>query len=230
MGNARGSSSGSSDIRPGDVILLNDPYHGGSHSAGRDRVRADLRRRCADCTGPSRARIKAISAAPPMAATIPTATEIWQEGLRTTADQARTRPVGSARRPPRYAGAERPQRARVPRRPRGVWWGQLISRRAAHDAVARRVRQRPWSQAAVESILDAAEQQTRAVVFDTGRTACFMARRFSTTTAAAAATSGSAAKGHQADSGMPRSISPVCDPQIDELRQFLARQYCRPRW
>src|SRR6516164_1934826 len=69
------------DVRPGDVILLNDPYHGGSHlpdltafvpvfDSGRRLLWTIVRAHQSDIGGATHGAYN------------PAATEIWQEGLR----------------------------------------------------------------------------------------------------------------------------------------------------
>src|SRR5215467_2858521 len=69
------------DVRPGDVILLNDPYHGGSHlpdltafvpvfDSGRRLLWTIVRAHQSDIGGATHGAYN------------PSATEIWQEGLR----------------------------------------------------------------------------------------------------------------------------------------------------
>src|ERR1700745_4290063 len=69
------------DVRPGDVILLNDPYHGGSHlpdltafvpvfDSGRRLLWTIVRPHQSDIGGATHGAYN------------PAATEIWQEGLR----------------------------------------------------------------------------------------------------------------------------------------------------
>jgi len=68
------------DVRPGDVILLNDPYHGGSHLPDLTAFVPIFDGERSICSGPSSARTRAISAAPRMAAIIPPRPRFFQEG------------------------------------------------------------------------------------------------------------------------------------------------------
>ena len=83
-------------IRPGDVFLLNDPYHGGNHLpdltallpvfAGRARLAfwSINRAHQSDIGGATHGAYN------------PGATEIWQEGIRITAAQALRRAASCA--------------------------------------------------------------------------------------------------------------------------------------
>src|SRR6202048_4290422 len=149
-----------SDVRPGDVILLNDPYHGGSHlpdltacvpvfDGGRRLLWTIVRAHQSDIGGATHGGYN------------PAATEIWQEGLRVP-------PIKLYE-----AGRLRDDlldlRALNNRNPR-EFRGDLAAMVGAAHLGERRL-SRLFSEfgavvveAAVETILDAAEAQTRAVV------------------------------------------------------------------
>ena len=107
-------------------------------SARSDRLRAGLRRRASGCSGPSCARIRAISAARTHGAYNPGGHRDLAGRPARSADQA-LRGRQAARRSARSAGAERPQPPRISRRPRGDA-GRGASRRAARVATVRRIR------------------------------------------------------------------------------------------
>jgi N-methylhydantoinase B len=149
-----------SDIHPGDVILLNDPYHGGSHLPdltvfvpvfdGEKRLLWTIvRAHQSDIGGATHGAYN------------PAATEIWQEGIRVP--------------PIKLYEAGRPREdlldllALNVRNPR-EFRGDLAAMLGAAHLGERRV-SKLFSEfgavvveAAIEAILDATEQQTRAVV------------------------------------------------------------------
>ncbi len=102
-------------IRPGDVFLLNDPYHGGNHLPDLTAFVPVFDGERLAFWSINRAHQSDIGGAT-HGAYNPGATEIWQEGIRITAAQA-LRPRRAAR---RRAADDRHQRAppaRLPRRP-----------------------------------------------------------------------------------------------------------------
>jgi N-methylhydantoinase B len=148
------------DVAPGDVILLNDPYHGGSHlpdltafvpvfADGKRLLWTIVRAHQSDIGGATHGAYN------------PAATEIWQEGLRVP--------------PIKLYEAGRPREdlldllALNVRNPRD-FRGDLAAMLGAAHLGERRVSKlfgefgAPTVEAAIEAILDATEQQTRAVV------------------------------------------------------------------
>ncbi|MGB6806979.1 MAG: hydantoinase B/oxoprolinase family protein, partial [Pseudolabrys sp.] len=148
------------DIRPGDVILLNDPYHGGSHlpdvtafvpifDGDRRLYWTIARAHQSDIGGATHGGYN------------PTATEIWQEGLRIP--PIRLYEAGRLRDDLLDMLALNVRNGRDFR-------GDLAAMVGAAHLGERRMA-RLFAEfgaatvaAAVESILDAAEQQTRAVI------------------------------------------------------------------
>src|SRR3954453_13959605 len=148
------------DVKPGDVFLLNDPYFGGSHLpdltvfvpvfAGDKRLLWTI----------VRAHQSDIGGAP-HGAYKPAATEIFQEGLRIP--------------PIKLSEAGKPRddlldmlalNVRNPREFRGDLAAMLGAAHLGERRVAKLFREfgAPVVEAAIEAILDATEQQTRAVV------------------------------------------------------------------
>lgn len=148
------------DVRPGDVILLNDPYHGGSHlpdltafvpifDGDRRLFWTIVRAHQSDIGGATHGGYN------------PAATEIWQEGLRVP-------PIKLYE-----AGHLRDDlldllalNVRNPRDFRGDLAAMVGAAHLGERRLARLFAEfgTPTVEAAVEAILDAAEQQTRAVV------------------------------------------------------------------
>ena len=148
------------DIAPGDVFLLNDPYHGGSHLpdltvfvpvfAGDKRLLWTIvRAHFSDIGGATHGAYN------------PGATEIWQEGLRIP--------------PIKLYEAGRPREdlldllalnVRNPREFRGDLAAMLGAAHLGERRVSKLFSEfgAPVVEAAIEAILDATEQQTRAVV------------------------------------------------------------------
>src|SRR6266481_2439005 len=132
----------SGDIRPGDVILLNDPDHGGSHlpdltafvpifDGDKRLLWTIVRAHQSDIGGATHGGYN------------PAATEIWQEGLRV---------------PPIKLYEAGRLRDDLPAMVGAAHLGERRLSRLFAEFGA------PVVEAAVETILDAAEQQTRAVV------------------------------------------------------------------
>ena len=142
------------DVQPGDVILLNDPYHGGSHlpdvtafvpvfDGGKRLLWTIVRAHQSDIGGATHGAYN------------PAATEIWQEGLRIP-------PIKLYE-----AGRLRDDlldmlalNVRNPREFRGdlaAMLGRGASRRAAAAEAVCRVRRRRWSRPRSKPMLDAAE-------------------------------------------------------------------------
>src|ERR1700755_1542714 len=148
------------DVRPGDVILLNDPYHGGSHLPdltafvpvfdGEKRLLWTIvRAHQSDIGGATHGAYN------------PGATEIWQEGIRIP--------------PIRLSEAGRPREdilemlalnVRNPREFRGDLAAMLGAAHLGERRVSRLFSEFGAAvvEAAIEAILDTTEQQTRAVV------------------------------------------------------------------
>src|SRR5438270_7375555 len=148
------------DVQPGDVILLNDPYHGGSHLPdltafvpifdGKKRLLWTIvRAHQSDIGGATHGAYN------------PSATEIFQEGLRVP--------------PIKLYEAGRPREdlldllalnVRNPREFRGDLAAMLGAAHLGERRVSKLFREfgAPVVEAAIEAILDATEQQTRAVV------------------------------------------------------------------
>src|SRR5438105_1408204 len=149
-----------SDVRPGDVILLNDPYHGGSHLPdltafvpifdGKKRLLWTIvRAHQSDIGGATHGAYN------------PSATEIFQEGLRVP--------------PIKLYEAGRPREdlldllalnVRNPREFRGDLAAMLGAAHLGERRVSKLFSEfgAPVVEAAIEAILDATEHQTRAVV------------------------------------------------------------------
>ena len=148
------------DVKPGDVFLLNDPYHGGSHlpdltvfvpvfDGDKRLLWTIVRAHQSDIGGATHGAYN------------PGATEIWQEGLRVP--------------PIRLYEAGRPREdlldllalnVRNPREFRGDLAAMLGAAHLGERRVAKLFTEfgAPVVEAAIEAILDATEQQTRAVV------------------------------------------------------------------
>jgi N-methylhydantoinase B len=148
------------DVAPGDVFLLNDPYHGGSHlpdltvfvpvfSGGKRLLWTIVRAHFSDIGGGTHGAYN------------PGATEIFQEGLRIP--------------PIKLYEAGRPREdlldllalnVRNPREFRGDLAAMLGAAHLGERRVSRLFGEfgAPIVEAAIEAILDATEQQTRAVV------------------------------------------------------------------
>jgi len=148
------------DVRPGDVILLNDPYHGGSHlpdltafvpvfDSGRRLLWTIVRAHQSDIGGATHGAYN------------PSATEIWQEGLRVP-------PIKL------YEGGRLRDdlldmlalNIRNPREFRGDLAAMVGSAHLGERRLSRLFAEFGASvvEAAVETILDAAEARSRAVV------------------------------------------------------------------
>jgi len=148
------------DVAPGDVILLNDPYHGGSHlpdltafvpifDGGRRLLWTIVRAHQSDIGGGTHGAYN------------PAATEIYQEGIRIP--------------PIKLVEAGRPREdlldllalnIRNPREFRGDLAAMLGAAHLGERRLSRLFAEfgAPTVEAAIEAILDAAEQQARAVV------------------------------------------------------------------
>ena len=172
------------DVKPGDVILLNDPYHGGSHlpdvtvfvpvfADGKRLLWTIVRAHQSDIGGGTHGAYN------------PAATEIWQEGLRIP-------PIKLYE-----AGKLRDDlfdllalNVRNPREFRGDLCrdaGRGASRRAAAVAAVCRIR-RAGRRSRRSRRSSMRRSSRRGLSSRPGRTACFTARRFSTMTAMAAPT------------------------------------------
>ena len=148
------------DVVPGDVFLLNDPYHGGSHlpdltafvpvfDGDKRLLWTIVRAHQSDIGGATHGAYN------------PGATEIWQEGLRIP--------------PIKLSEAGRPREdlldmlalnVRNPREFRGDLAAMLGAAHLGERRVSKLFSEfgAPVVEAAIEAILDATEQQTRAVV------------------------------------------------------------------
>jgi N-methylhydantoinase B len=148
------------DIAPGDVILLNDPYHGGSHlpdltafvpvfDGGKRLLWTVVRAHQSDIGGATHGAYN------------PAATEIYQEGIRVP--------------PIKLYEAGKPREdlldllalnIRNPREFRGDLAAMLGAAHLGERRVGKLLAEfgAPVVEAAIEAILDAAEQQARAVV------------------------------------------------------------------
>jgi N-methylhydantoinase B len=148
------------DIHPGDVFLLNDPYHGGNHlpdltafvpvfEGQRPAFWAINRAHQSDIGGATHGAYNAA------------ATEIWQEGIRVTPLRLYDR------------GAVRPDvlellavNVRHPRDFRGDLAAMIGSARVGERRLLALAGEFGWrtTQAAIEAMLDGAERQVRAVI------------------------------------------------------------------
>ncbi len=148
------------DVAPGDVILMNDPDHGGSHlpdvtafvpvfNSGQRRLWSVVRAHQSDIGGATHGAYN------------PNATEIWQEGLRIP-------PIKLYE-----AGRLRDDlldmialNVRNPRDFRGDLAAMIGAAHLGERRMTKLFREfgAPTVEAAIEQILDAAEQQARAVV------------------------------------------------------------------
>lgn len=148
------------DVRPGDVILLNDPYHGGSHlpdltafvpifDGDRRLYWTIVRAHQSDIGGATYGGYN------------PAATDIWQEGLRVP--PIRLYEAGKLRDDLLDLLA---LNVRNPRDFRGDLAAMVGAAHLGERRLSRLFAEfgAPVVEAAVETILDAAEQQTRAVV------------------------------------------------------------------
>src|SRR5947207_4548892 len=148
------------DVKPGDVILLNDPYHGGSHlpdlTAFVPVFAGDKRLACTIGHATQSDRAGATHGG-----YNPAATEIWQEGIRVP-------PIKLSE-----AGRQRDDlldllalNIRNPREFRGDLAAMVGAAHLGERRLSRLFADfgEPVVQAAMEAILDATEQQTRAVV------------------------------------------------------------------
>jgi N-methylhydantoinase B len=148
------------DIHPGDVFLLNDPYHGGNHlpdltafvpvfAGERPRFWSINRAHQSDIGGATHGAYNA------------SATDIWQEGLRITPLKLYDR--GELRRDVMQMIATN---VRHPRDFRGDLAAMIGSAHVGERRVLALADEFGWdvADAAIEAVLDGAEQQTRAVI------------------------------------------------------------------
>jgi N-methylhydantoinase B len=148
------------DIHPGDVFLLNDPYHGGNHlpdltafvpifEAGEPRFWAINRAHQSDIGGATPGAYNA------------SATDIWQEGIRIT--PLRLYDGGEVRRDLLEMIATN---VRHPRDFRGDLAAMIGSAHAGERRFLALAQEFGWptTHAAIEAVLDGAERQTRAVI------------------------------------------------------------------
>ncbi len=152
------------DIHPGDVFLLNDPYHGGNHlpdltafvpvfAAGPDGDRPRFwsinRAHQSDIGGATHGAYNA------------SATDIWQEGIRITPLKLYDR--GEMRRDVMEMIATN---VRHPRDFRGDLAAMIGSAHVGERRVLALAEEFGWgvTDAAIEAVLDGAERQTRAVI------------------------------------------------------------------
>jgi N-methylhydantoinase B len=148
------------DIHPGDVFLLNDPYHGGNHlpdltafvpvfAGDRPRFWSINRAHQSDIGGATHGAYNA------------SATDIWQEGLRITPLKLYDR--GELRRDVMEMIVTN---VRHPRDFRGDLAAMIGSAHVGERRVLALAAEFGWeiTDAAIEAVLDGAERQTRAVI------------------------------------------------------------------
>jgi N-methylhydantoinase B len=152
------------DINPGDVFLLNDPYHGGNHlpdltafvpifepsgDGGEPRFWSINRAHQSDIGGATHGAYNA------------SATDIWQEGLRITPLKLYDR--GEIRRDVMQMIATN---VRHPRDFRGDLAAMIGSAHVGERRFLALAKEFGWetTHAAIEAVLDGAERQTRAVI------------------------------------------------------------------
>ena len=148
------------DIHPGDVFLLNDPYHGGNHlpdltafvpvfEGGRPRFWSINRAHQSDIGGATHGAYNAA------------ATDIWQEGIRITPLRLYDR--GEVRRDLLEMIATN---VRHPRDFRGDLAAMIGSAHVGERRLLALAAEFGWpmTNAAIEAVLDGAERQTRAVI------------------------------------------------------------------
>jgi N-methylhydantoinase B len=148
------------DIHPGDVFLLNDPYHGGNHlpdltafvpvfEGDRSRLWSINRAHQSDIGGATHGAYNA------------SATDIWQEGIRITPLKLYDR--GELRRDVMQMIATN---VRHPRDFRGDLAAMIGSAHLGEQRFLALAGEFGWevTQAAIEAVLDGAERQTRAVI------------------------------------------------------------------
>jgi N-methylhydantoinase B len=148
------------DIHPGDVFLLNDPYHGGNHlpdltafvpvfAGDKPRFWSINRAHQSDIGGATHGAYNA------------SATDIWQEGIRITPLKLYDR--GEVRRDVMHMIATN---VRHPRDFRGDLAAMIGSAHVGERRVLALAAEFSWeiADAAIEAVLDGAERQTRAVI------------------------------------------------------------------
>ena len=148
------------DIHPGDVFLLNDPYHGGNHlpdltafvpvfACDKPRFWSINRAHQSDIGGATHGAYNA------------SATDIWQEGIRITPLKLYDR--GEMRRDVMEMIATN---VRHPRDFRGDLAAMIGSAHVGERRVLALAEEFGWevTDAAIEAVLDGAERQTRAVI------------------------------------------------------------------
>ncbi len=148
------------DIHPGDVFLLNDPYHGGNHlpdltvfvpvfAGNRPRFWSINRAHQSDIGGATHGAYNAA------------ATDIWQEGIRITPLRLYDR--GEVRRDLLEMIATN---VRHPRDFRGDLAAMIGSAHTGERRLVALADEFGWpvADAAIEAVLDGAERQTRAVI------------------------------------------------------------------
>ncbi len=148
------------DIHPGDVFLLNDPYHGGNHlpdltafvpvfAGDKPRFWSINRAHQSDIGGATHGAYNA------------SATDIWQEGIRITPLKLYDR--GELRRDVMQMIATN---VRHPRDFRGDLAAMIGSAHVGERRVLALAEEFGWetTDAAIEAVLDGAERQTRAVI------------------------------------------------------------------
>ncbi len=148
------------DVHPGDVFLLNDPYHGGNHlpdltafvpvfDGGKPVYWSINRAHQSDIGGATHGAYNAA------------ATEIWQEGIRITPLKLYER--GELRRDVLEMLATN---VRHPRDFRGDLAAMIGSARVGERRLLALAGEFGWATtyAAIEAVLDSAERQTRAVI------------------------------------------------------------------
>ena len=182
-------SSSAADVRPGDVFLLNDPYHGGNHLPDLTAFVPVFAERRGCCSGRSTARTRATSAARPTAPTIPARPRSGRRACASPPLRLYERGRGAATTCCRCSRPTCATRATSGRPGRDDRLG--AGGRAPAAGAARRVRRhRPSAGDRRDPRRRRAPGARRAS--PRGRTACTRARRCSTTTATATGTSTSA--------------------------------------
>jgi N-methylhydantoinase B len=148
------------DIHPGDVFLLNDPYHGGNHLPDLTAFVPIFAGKTARFWSINRAHQSDIGGATHGAYNA-SATDIWQEGIRITPLKLYDR--GELRRDVMEMIATN---VRHPRDFRGDLAAMIGSAHVGERRVLALAAEFGWevTDAAIEAVLDGAERQTRAVI------------------------------------------------------------------
>ena len=147
------------EIEPGDVIVMNDPYHGGSHLPDVTVFVPLFDGNCRLFWIVVRAHLSDIGGAI-HGGYNPAATEIWQEGLRSSGEAVRARTIGDDLLDMLALNVRNPRdfRGDLAAMIGAAHLGEGQMAKVFSEFGARTVI------ASVDAILDAAEQQTRGVV------------------------------------------------------------------